>query len=649
MSPRSSRWRRPLRLGIGAALAILAFVPATSAVDAQSTDEQELAERYAPIVMLRTQEADCDSDGEPFAPMAVDLLLDNPQIALRQVGNGDPTVTRAPGASDLADLGEGFYLDFPGDSLRPGCLYEQDHNRFNAGQPAVVYAHVAQQPDRPDLLALQYWLFWYYNDWNNKHEGDWEFVQLLFPASTVAEALATDPVSVGYAQHEGGERADWTDDKLEREGGTHPVVYSSQRSHASYFAAALYMGRSGSEGFGCDDTEEPSTRVEPDVVVLPDAVDDPSDPLAWTGFDGRWGERHAAPNNGPTGPTTKPQWTEPVTWHEGLRDSSFVVPTGDTRGTELIDTFCSVVEWGSVQFVRFVASPARVLFVLALLTALAVFIVRRTSWRSVGPVPLPRRRRAGEIARVAGVLYRRHPGTFTAVGAIAVPVAVVALVAGAVLERLPFIGDLVTVSDTEGTGGRLVIASTIAGLFGVLAFVLISAAVAWIVGGPQGIRASAGDALQAVGRRIGPLAAAFFPAALIIVVLDLAVIGIPIAIWLLVRWQFIPQVTMLEGLSGFRTLARSAELVRKRWWHTALVTLIVVLLIGTVGVIVGLLLLVIFTGLPLWALSAIIAACEVLAMPYGALVMTFLYGDAVASSDDTVVDDDATEAAPAPV
>ena len=389
MSPRSSRWRRPLRLGIGAALTILAFVPATSAVDAQSADEQELAERYAPIVMLRTQEADCDSDGEPFAPMAVDLLLDNPQIALRQVGNGDPTVTRAPGASDLANLGEGFYLDFPGDSLRPGCLYEQDHNRFNAGQPAVVYAHVAQQPDRPDLLALQYWLFWYYNDWNNKHEGDWEFVQLLFPASTVAEALATDPVSVGYAQHEGGERADWTDDKLEREGGTHPVVYSSQRSHASYFAAALYMGRSGSEGFGCDDTEEPSTRVEPDVVVLPDAVDDPSDPLAWVGFDGRWGERHAAPNNGPTGPNTKPQWTEPVTWHEGLRDSSFVVPTGDTRGTELIDTFCSVVEWGSVQFVRFVASPARVLFVLALLTALAVFIVRRTSWRSVGPVPLP--------------------------------------------------------------------------------------------------------------------------------------------------------------------------------------------------------------------------------------------------------------------
>ena len=132
------------------------------------------------------------------------------------------------------------------------------------------------------------------------------------------------------------------------------------------------------------------------------------------------------------------------------------------------------------------------------------------------------------------------------------------------IKRLPFIGDLVTVSDTEGTGGRLVIASSIAALFGVLAFVLISGAVAWIVGGPQGIRASAGDALQAVARRIGSLAAAFFPATLIIVVLDLAVIGIPIAIWLLVRWQSSPRFTMLEGRSGFRTLARGAELVAER-------------------------------------------------------------------------------------
>jgi hypothetical protein len=619
-----------------AAAILLTAVPVEAVATAQTDDEQELVERYAPIVMVRTQEADCDSDGEPFAPMSVELLLDNPQIALRQLGNGDPTVMRAPGASDLANLGEGFYLDFPGDALRPGCLYEQDHNRFNAGQPSVVYAHIARQADEPDRLAVQYWLYWYYNDWNNKHESDWEFIQVLFPAETVAEALATEPLGVGYAQHEGGERADWDDDKLERE-DTHPVVYSSQRSHASYFSPAVYMGRSASEGFGCDDTEEPSTRIEPEVVVLPDAVDDPNDPLAWIGFEGRWGERHASPNNGPTGPNTKPQWTEPVTWHEGLRADSFVVPTGDTRGTELVDTFCGVVAWGSVQFIRFVASPARVLFALAVIAAVAVFLVRRTSWRLVEPLPLAERRRAGEIVRVAAVTYRRHPGPFSVVGLIAIPIAALALVLAAVVEHLPFLGDLVAVSDPDDTGSRLVIASLIAALFGIFAFVLISAAVAWLVGGHGGPLPSARDALHAVARRIGALAGAFLPAAVVIVALDLVVIGIPIAIWLFVRWQFLPQVTMLEGRDGLRTLARSGELVRGRWWHTALVTFVVTLVLGTVGIVVGLLLLVLFTGLPLWALSLIVTLCDVLLMPYLALVMTYLYGDALAATTSTVV------------
>ena len=420
----------------GAVLATGAPVRAEPADDAE-----QLAERYAPIVMLRTQPAACDGDGEPFVPMSVDRILDNRQVALRQVGSGDPTVMRGPGAADLADLGAGFYLDFPGDALDPGCLYEQDNDRFNAGQPSVVYAHIVREDGDPEQLALQYWLYWYYNDWNNKHESDWEFVQLVFPAGSVAEALAVEPTSVGYAQHEGGERADWHDDKLQRE-GTHPVVYSSQRSHASYFSPAVYMGRSASEGFGCDDTEEPSTRVAPEVVVLPDSVASPDDPLAWIGFEGRWGERHGGPNNGPTGPNTKPQWTAPMTWQEDLRDASFVVPGGDSSAAEVIDAFCSVVGWGSVKYIEFVASPARVLLALAVLAALVVFLVRRTSWRIVGANPLRRRRRSGEIWRLGVAEYRRHPRVFATAGIIGVPVAVLAAVIGVVLTHLPFIGAL---------------------------------------------------------------------------------------------------------------------------------------------------------------------------------------------------------------
>ena len=613
----------------GAAL-IVVFVSVLAGgrpASAQPVDDtQELAERYAPIVMLRSQAAACDDDGEPFVPMGVDRILDNPQIALRQVGNGDATVSRGPSATDLADLGAGFYLDLPGDALAPGCLYEQDSDRFTSGQPAVVYAHVVQEAGHPDVVALQYWMYWYYNDWNNKHESDWEFVQLLFPAHDVAEALTTEPSSVGYAQHEGGERAAWHDDKLQRE-GLHPVVYSSQRSHASYFSPAVYMGRGASEGFGCDNTEQPSTRVAPTVVVLPDGATAPDPTLAWIEFEGRWGERHGGPNNGPTGPNTKPQWTAPVSWQDDLRDSSFVVPGGDTGAAEVVDTFCAVVTWGSTQYIQFVASPARILLALTVLTAAVVFLVRRTSWRTVDPAPLRARRRAGEIWRLSVGEYRRHPRAFATATAIAVPITALAAVIGVVLTRLPLLGRLVAVSDPDAPATRLISSSLIGAAVLAVPFIVVSALVATIVDDP--LHRPRRPAWATVRARAGALLAAILTAILVIVVMSFTVVGVPVAIWLFVRWQFMPQAIVLEGHDGRAGLARSGHLTKGRWWHTALVTGVTVAIVNGLGIVVGLVLLIVFTGLPLWALSAMVALCNLLVMPFGALTMTYLYGDAV--------------------
>ena len=98
---------------------------------------------------------------------------------------------------------------------------------------------------------------------------------------------------------------------------------------------------------------------------------------------------------------------------------------------------------------------------------------------------------------------------------------------------------------------------------------------------------------------------------------------------------------MLEGLGGMpRPAPQRGELVRGRWLHTALVTLAVFVVVLGVGVVLGLLVLVVFTGLPLWALSAVVVVCNLLAMPFGALVMTFLYGDAVAVDTDLPLDEE---------
>ena len=127
---------------VGALLLLLPTMGGTVAAAELDQHELELAERHAPVVWIRQQTEPCDSDGEPFEPTAADIVLDNPEVLLRQVGNEDPVVMRAPSAFDLYDLREGWFLDFPGDALNPGCVFEQDFRRFAAGRDSVVYAHV---------------------------------------------------------------------------------------------------------------------------------------------------------------------------------------------------------------------------------------------------------------------------------------------------------------------------------------------------------------------------------------------------------------------------------------------------------------------------------------------------------------------------
>ena len=159
------------------------------------------------------------------------------------------------------------------------------------------------RPGYPGKLALQYWFFYPFNDFNNTHEGDWEMTQLVFDAADATEALKQDPAKIGYSSHEGAEGAAWGDEKLEIVDGTHPVVYPAAGSHANKFTSALYLGSSADAGVGCDNTVGPHRELTPVVQTIP------SDPAAaeaafpWIAFEGRWGELQAAFFNGPTGPT----------------------------------------------------------------------------------------------------------------------------------------------------------------------------------------------------------------------------------------------------------------------------------------------------------------------------------------------------------
>jgi hypothetical protein len=601
-----------------------------------STAAQQLAKTYSPIVMLQDFHAGCSGDGEHYVPMRVDPLLDNPERVLRQVGAGNPVLQLGPTDADLYGRGSGTYLDLPGDALSPGCIFADDSARYTPLSKSAVYAHVTTQKNRPGYVAVQYWLYWYYNDWNDKHESDWEFVQVLFKADSVEAALDTQPFQVGYAQHTGGETADWDDAKLQKE-GTHPVVYSSQGSHASYFESALYLGRSASEGFGCDNTQEPNTKVVPKAVLLPDAPSGPDDRFAWLGFDGRWGERHAGPNNGPDGPLGKPRWRSPVTWQENLRPSSFVIPGGSETPPALVGTFCNVVGKGSVLYVRYAAQPAAVLATLAAVALVLLFLLRRTVWDKVPPYPVVRRRRSGEITRAAWNLYRRHVPAFVVVGLLAVPVGVLATLDVLLLQHLPFIGTAVRVSTEQAPqGNNVLFSSWVATSFWPLTVLLVSAGVAHLMddGTSRTTMARARQAIRAVGTRWKALASAYLPAAILIGLLSWTGIGVPVAAWLTVRYQYLGQIVMREALGGRAARARAGELVRHRWWHTAVMVVLVWAGIHAIGILLGLVLLVTFTSLPLWTLTVIVLVAEIALTPLGAIALTLLYGDAAADREE---------------
>ena len=595
--------------------------PAHAQDDATSDAARELAERHAPIVVLKEQSGPCDPEGEAFAPTSVDIVLGNDDVLLRQAGTGDPVVRRAPTASDLFGRGDGFFLDFNGLALDPGCVYEQDFDAYTAGTGPTVYAHVVQQADEPDFVAVQYWLYWYYNDWNNTHESDWEFIQVLFEASSVDAALATEPVAVGYAQHEGGERADWDDDKLERE-GARPVVYSSAGSHASYFDSAVFLGRSGSEGFGCDTTIGPSVRTNPEVILLPSAVDDADDEFAWLAFTGRWGERQRGPFNGPTGPNTKPQWDAPVDWYQELRGASVAIPGSDDGSTTILDTFCTVVDFGSDQLRKAQESPETTIAVLLVAALVLRFFVRRTVWSAVPAVPLRRRRSTGQMIRGAFASYRTSRGAIGGVAILYLPAAIVVGVVGA---------------STNFDTGQAV--------SGVLTSIMLVVAIAaitafWHLAGDHRDQPFL-DAVHLVRRRVPAVVVTMLRATLIVGGLAITIVGIPWSIRQAVRYQFAVPIAVTEDLRGAEALARSTELVRGRWWATAALLSLFTGLAFVVNTGLQLLLLIVLgSAVPLWLYLAITFVATGLVVPLVATPSILLYGDAAAAFDD-----DATSAA----
>jgi hypothetical protein len=589
-----------------------------------STPAQRLIDAYTPITMLREeQDPPCETSAEQYEPTSVSTVLGNPSVKLERVEEDgkEKTIKRAPTAVDIAGLGDPFHLDLHGDPLGDTCVYARDFAKLKAEgkAPPTTYAHIAHQVGHRGL-ALQYWFFWYFNQFNDLHEGDWEGMQITFEADDARRALAEGPSEMILFQHAGGERAAWEDSKVEKE-GTHPVVYPAAGSHATFYDSTVYVqnGSNGS-GVGCDNTSEPLREVRVHPIAIP-TFPTTTGRFKWLTYFGHWGEKEAGFNNGPTGPLTKKQWLEPFSWMEKQRSTSPRVPGGSFAGPAVTGAFCGAVS--TVSDVINVESRSRpaAIAMIAVPALLLILFVGVTRWGPVDLTELRRRRAFGQIVRAARRLYGRHWRTM-------VPIGLSALVlVGAVRGLAALIAGQRGVDSATGrAGAHLALADTIESLGQPIAGALVAAVVIFAVRllvetGAMGFL----DSWRGVLRRFWRVAAGSLLPYLGALALFITVIGIPYAIYKFVCWQFVQQEILIED-KGIRDAFRaSSERVRGRWWHTVRALGFFWLLSIAAGPVLGFTL--IFTNISLLWINVIGSVVFALLVPYVALGRTLLYFD----------------------
>ncbi len=610
--------RRSLGL---ATIAALLIAPAGAAAATHGDPARRLADAYAPIVKVREEQVPpCETAAEQYAPTSVETVLGNPEVVLERdvPGSGPEEVRSALSAAEVAGLGRDYYLNLKGDPLGDTCAYARNFERLRVEgrAPLVTYAHIAREQGRRGF-ALQYWFYWYFNQSGDSHESDWEGLQIGFDAGTPTQALEEEPGEVVLFQHGGGERASWDGGKLEKV-GTHPVVYVAAGSHATFYGSNVYLER-GERGSGlvCDNTTEPLEELKPRPILLPERATD-SGPFAWLGYDGHWGQQGTGSGGGPTGPQTRPAWREPFTWMEAQRTSSARVPGAALLAPQATGAFCaSAAAFSDLLAPKAEGSTATFVW-LVILVALFVFFAGFTRWSPVDVKQLRRRRAFGQIVLSAGRLYGRHWPAMTGTAVAAIPI--VGVTHLLVRHLIP--------SSSEG-------AATVADLLDCLSWLTGAAIASAVVVVFVRSLAETGDAdttdsWRGMGQRFWRLLAAPLLASLTVLALAITLVGIPLAIWLLVRWSLVQQEIVFHDASVGGSFRGSARLVRGRWPHAFRAALFFSL-IGLIGPVLHFALL--FTAVsPVWV-DLIGAAVFTLLIPYLALGYTLLFLDLEARAE----------------
>ena len=313
----------------------------------------------------------------------------------------------APAATDLVNRYE-YHLDFPGDPLNAGCDYERWARRLTKGTKPTVYAHVATDPGYPGKLALQYWFFYPFNDFNNTHEGDWEMTQLVFDAADAQRGARADAASRSDTARTRAPSARPGATRSSRS-STEPTRSSTRPPARTRTSSrrALYLGSSAEAGVGCDDTLGPHRELRPVVKTIPSDAAAAETAFPWIAFEGRWGELaegvlQRADRPEPEGPVDAPDRLVAGLARPELRGA---------RGRRLRHGRDRPLLHRRREGIEGSRPPApepgaRRCSSLGAILALLVFAVVRATWRPAAPLRVARRRTWGQIISASAAHVR---------------------------------------------------------------------------------------------------------------------------------------------------------------------------------------------------------------------------------------------------
>ena len=256
------------------------------------------------------------------------------------------------------------HFEYPGnDKASWNSTYTGSGPKRGAAFPNTAYVHAFERSN--GNVVIRYYYFYPFNDFQNNHEGDWQYINVIVDSFDPEDA---DLIGTDYKFHSKGLTYTIIGERVfnpqrqfaPAEGGTHPVVYVGAGSHGGYPTGGHYPnpGRPGNPIAGDEDMTKDgivlSTNVEDtnsdvaqsyDLILLPNPDQNQpnkglSPAMSWLGTGAKWGTIDvSSPENipilenvvgdhskAPVGPAQKDSW--------GMSDSESSYPHSDVPYTE---------------------------------------------------------------------------------------------------------------------------------------------------------------------------------------------------------------------------------------------------------------------------------------------------------------------------